>query len=203
MPGGTPRPLMRGVYAQYAASGHLLVVTGDGKLLAVPFDPVKRAFTGPAVAVMDGMRARRGSRPTSPCRPNGTLVYTSGGRPARNRAWWVETRRRRERRGLDLGSPGEHRRAGAGARRQVARGDGGPAAPRRTSGSSSFPAGPFSRITFGDTVHFRASWTADGRSVVYMNDRGSGSGQPSMTRADGTGAPRRCSTRRWSSPRRS
>ena len=52
------------------------------------------------------------------------------------------------------------------------------------------PTGPFSRITFGDTVHFRPSWTGDGRSLVYMNDQGSGAGQPSMSRADGTGTPR-------------
>ena len=52
------------------------------------------------------------------------------------------------------------------------------------------PVGPFSRITFGDTVHFRPSWAADGKSVIYMSDIGSGAGQPSMTRADGTGTPR-------------
>ena len=39
--------LIRGVYARYSATGHLLVVTGDGKLLAMPFDPKKRAVTGP------------------------------------------------------------------------------------------------------------------------------------------------------------
>ena len=52
------------------------------------------------------------------------------------------------------------------------------------------PTGPFSRITFGDTVHFRPSWTGDGKSLVYMNDQGSGAGQPSMSRADGTGSAR-------------
>ena len=39
LPDGEARPLIRGLYARYAASGHLLVVTADGKLLAVPFDP--------------------------------------------------------------------------------------------------------------------------------------------------------------------
>ena len=41
VPQGTPRALARGVYARYATSGHLLIVTGDGKLLAMPFDPKK------------------------------------------------------------------------------------------------------------------------------------------------------------------
>ena len=35
------------------------MVTGDGKLLAVPFDPDKLAFTGPPVAMLEGMRHRR------------------------------------------------------------------------------------------------------------------------------------------------
>ena len=67
---------MRGVYAHYAASGHLLVVTGDGKLLAVPFDPVKRAVTGPAVAVMDGMLRTGPFEVNFAVSANGTLVYT-------------------------------------------------------------------------------------------------------------------------------
>jgi Tol biopolymer transport system component len=51
------------------------------------------------------------------------------------------------------------------------------------------PSGPFSRVTFGDTVHMRPAWTGDGRSLVYLNDLGAGAGPPLMTRADGTGAP--------------
>ncbi len=39
LPHGEPRVLMRGVYARYSPTGHLLVVGADGKLLAVPFDP--------------------------------------------------------------------------------------------------------------------------------------------------------------------
>src|SRR5262249_46796607 len=49
------------------------------------------------------------------------------------------------------------------------------------------PAGPFSRITFGDSAHMRPAWTADGRSLLYITDRGTGGGLPYMTRADGTG----------------
>jgi len=52
------------------------------------------------------------------------------------------------------------------------------------------PGGPFSRVTFGDSAHFRASWAADGRSLLYLTDRGSGAGYAAEARADGTGAPR-------------
>jgi hypothetical protein len=44
------------------SSGHLLVVTADGKLLAAPFDPDKLAVTGPAVGILEGLRSGRSSR---------------------------------------------------------------------------------------------------------------------------------------------
>jgi eukaryotic-like serine/threonine-protein kinase len=53
------------------------------------------------------------------------------------------------------------------------------------------PAGPFSRITFADTASVRPSWSADGRSVIYLSDpAGGGAGLPFGRRSDGTGAPR-------------
>ncbi len=189
VPNGTPRPLMRGVYAHYAASGHLLVVTGDGKLLAVPFDPVKRALTGPAVAVMDGMLRTGPFEVNFGVSANGTLVHTLGGTAALNRAWWV-TR-------AGVATPMDSTWDPQGNIGALALApDGRSIAVTVGRGASSdiwvkqLPTGPFSRITFGDTVHFRPSWTADGRSLVYMNDMGSGAGMPSMSRADGTGAPR-------------
>ena len=51
------------------------------------------------------------------------------------------------------------------------------------------PVGPFSRITFGDSAQFRPAWSADGRSLLYLTDRGTGGGLPYRTRADGTGPP--------------
>ena len=41
LPHGQAHSLVRGVYALYAPTGHLLVVTADGKLVATPFDPKK------------------------------------------------------------------------------------------------------------------------------------------------------------------
>jgi hypothetical protein len=164
-------------------------VTGDGKLLAAPFDPVKRALTGPAVAVMDGMLRTGPFEVNFAVSGSGTLLYTSGGTAAVNSAVWVN-------------------RAGASAAvdsswdpqgniNAVALApDGKSLAVAVARGAASdiwvkqLPVGPFSRLTFGDTVHFRPTWAADGKSLIYMNDLGSGAGQPSLTRADGTGVPR-------------
>jgi serine/threonine-protein kinase len=50
------------------------------------------------------------------------------------------------------------------------------------------PSGPFSRLTFGDTASLRPTWTADGRSVIYIGNAGPNGGTPTRRRADGTGA---------------
>jgi len=49
------------------------------------------------------------------------------------------------------------------------------------------PMGPFSRLTFGDTSNLRPTWTADGRSLVYLANAGTNGGSPMLRRADGTG----------------
>ncbi|MGH3373189.1 MAG: protein kinase domain-containing protein, partial [Actinoallomurus sp.] len=189
IPNGTPRLLMRGVYAHYAASGHLLVVTGDGKLLAVPFDPVKRALTGPAVAVMDGLLRTGPFEVNFGVSANGTLVYASGGSAAVNSAWWAN----RDGTAAPMDSTWDPQ---GNISSLALAPDGKSLAVTVARGAASdiwvkqLPSGPFSRITFGDTVHFRPSWTADGKSLIYVNDLGAGAGQPSMSRADGTGAPR-------------
>jgi serine/threonine-protein kinase len=190
IPGGTPRPLLKGIYAHYAKSGHLLVVSGDGKLLAVPFDPKKMVLTGPPVAVLDGMLRSGPFELNMAVSDNGTLVYTSGGSAATNAIWWVN--RDGSSTPVDTGwhvqgtissvalSPDAKSLAVT-----VLRGT------AQDIWVKQIPTGPFSRVTFGDTAHFRGAWTGDGRSVVYISDQGAGAGQPSQRRADGTGTPQR------------
>jgi serine/threonine-protein kinase len=176
------------VYAHYAASGHLLVVSGDGKLLAMPFDPKKREVTGPSVAVMDGLLRTGPFEVNLAVSANGTLAYSSGGSAAATTAWWV---------GRDgAAAPVDTTWRPDGNIGTVALSpDGRSLAVMLVRGISAdawvkqLPAGPFSRVTFGDTIHLRPAWTGDGRSLVYINDLGAGAGQPVMTRADGTGAP--------------
>jgi serine/threonine-protein kinase len=189
IPGGTPKEVMRGVYAHYARSGHLLVVTGDGKLLAVPFDPKKMAVTGAPVAVLDGMLRAGPFELNLAVSANGTLVYTSGGSSATTSVWWVN----RDGSGSEVDTSWHVQGTISSVSLSP---DGRALAVTSTRGASQdvwvkqLPTGPFSRLTFGDTAHFRGEWTADGRSVVYIADLGSGAGDPVLRRADGTGAPR-------------
>jgi serine/threonine-protein kinase len=187
IPGGTPRPLLKGIYAHYAKSGHLLVVSGDGKLLAVPFDAKKMVLTGPPVAVLDGMLRSGPFELNMAVSDNGTLVYTSGGSAATNAIWWVN------RDGTT--SPVDTSWHPQGTISSVALSpDAKSLAVTVLKGTAQdiwvkqIPVGPFSRVTFGDTAHFRGAWTGDGRSVVFISDAGAGAGQPVLRRADGTGA---------------
>ena len=187
LPKGEARPLIRGIYARYAASGHLLVVTADGKLLAAPFDPDKLALTGPAVAILEGLRSGPFEENMAVA-GNGSFVYATGGSSSSTRALWVD----REGKATPVDPAWDPQ----GAIDAVAVSADGKtlAVGLNRIGSQDvwvkqLPAGPFSRITFGDTPHFRPSWSADGRSLVYLADAGTGAGVPMMSRADGTGPP--------------
>ncbi len=187
LPGGEAHVLMHGLYARYAAPGQLLVVTGDGKLLAVPFDPDKLAFTGPPVAMLEGMRTG-GFESNLATSAEGTLVYVSGGSAGLERAFWVSR--------AGVASPVDSAWDPQGILNSVSLSpDGKALAVGLVRGAAEdiwvkqLPAGTFSRVTFGDSIHNRVSWAADGRSVLYLVGSQS-SGVPAVTRADGTGAPR-------------
>jgi tRNA A-37 threonylcarbamoyl transferase component Bud32 len=192
-----PRPhepghtLVRGVYATYAPTGHLLVVTSDGKLIAIPFDPRKLALTGAPIALLEGVGMRNGGFNIDlALAGNGTLAYTTGGTLVSRRAVWVSMEG-----GVTPVDPAwdpqgvidatslspDGKAIAVGLTREG----------RRDIWVKLLPDGPFSRITFGDTSAVRPSWSADGREVYYVNDRaGSGVGPAYAHRADGTGTAR-------------
>jgi tRNA A-37 threonylcarbamoyl transferase component Bud32 len=186
LPGGEATPLVRGVYARYVHSGHLLVVTADGKLLAIPFDPDAMKLTGPPVAMMDGLLRSGPFELNLAVSRTGTLVYASGGAADATRAFWV-TR-------AGVATPVDTTWDPQGTLFSVALArDGRSVAVTLQRGVGQdiwvkrLPTGPFSRITFGDTASFRPAWSGDGRSLIYVRDNGGGSGQPYVSRADGTG----------------
>jgi Tol biopolymer transport system component len=164
-------------------------VTGDGKLLAAPFDPKKMVLTGAPVAVMDGLLRAGPFEVNVAISASGTLVYTAGGSTGTNSAWWVS-------RDGGAAQPVDTTWQTQGSISSLALSpDGRSLAVTLLRGAAQdvwikqLPTGPFSRITFGDTAHFRPAWTGDGRSVVYISDIGSGAGNPVLRRADGTGTP--------------
>ena len=191
LPHGQAHSLVRGIFATYASTGHLLVVTADGKLISIPFDPKKLELTGAPVALIEGIGVRNGGFNIDlTLAGNGTLAYTTGGTLGSRRAVWVS----RE----GVVSPVDPAWDPQGVIASASLSPDGKAVAvdlsregRRDIWVKRLPEGPFSRITFGDTSSVRPAWSPDGRDVLYITDRsGSGVGPVYAHRADGTGAPR-------------
>jgi Tol biopolymer transport system component/tRNA A-37 threonylcarbamoyl transferase component Bud32 len=185
------RSLVRGVYALYAPTGHLMVVTADGKLIATPFDPKKLELTGAPIALIEGIGVRNGGFNIDlTLAGNGTLAYTTGGTLGSRRAVWVS--RDGGTSAVDpvwdpQGVIESVRLSPDGKSLAVGLSREG----RRDIWVKQLPEGPFSRITFGDTSSVRPSWSPDGRDVLYLVDRsGTGVGPAYTRRADGTGVSR-------------
>src|SRR4029079_13362147 len=172
---GAPRHVLtKGIYAQYAA-GHLLVVTAEGKLVAIPFDTHKLELSGAPVALLDGIGARTaGFNVDLSLSRNGTLVYTTGSTLGSRRPVWVS----RE----GVSSPVDQGWDPQGLIVNIALSPDGKqvAVELQRNGKADIwvkqlPTGPFSRITFGDTAGVRPAWSPDGKEVYFILDR-AGSG---------------------------
>jgi eukaryotic-like serine/threonine-protein kinase len=191
LPHGPVHLLTSGVFARYAPSGHLLVVTAEGKLIALPFDPAKLAVTGAPIALLDGIGVRAGGFSIDlALSQTGTLVYTTGGAVGSRRTVWVS------REGTP--SPIDAAWDPQGTIEAVALSpdEKSLAVSLTRNGKTdiwvkALPTGPFSRITFSDTGSVRPVWAPDGRSLLYISNRtGSGVGPIYEHRADGTGTAR-------------
>jgi Tol biopolymer transport system component/tRNA A-37 threonylcarbamoyl transferase component Bud32 len=187
-PNGPVKLLTRGVFARYASTGHLLVVTADGKLIAIPFDPAKLALTGPPIALLEGVGVRAGGFSVDlALSPTGTLVYTTGGAIGARRVVWVS------REGLATPVDPAWDPQGTLESMALSPDEKTLAVALSRNGKSdiwvkALPTGPFSRITFGDTGSGRPSWDPGGRSILYVSDRtGSSVGPLFEHKADGTG----------------
>ncbi len=77
---GRHRSLVRGIFARYARSGHLVYVTADGALMGVPFDQDRMELTGDAVVLAQGVGVRFGGGAVDlAVSATGTLCYAAGG----------------------------------------------------------------------------------------------------------------------------
>ena len=192
LPEGPAHALTPGIYARYSPTGHLLVVTSDGKLVATPFDLDKLDLTGSPVALIEGIGVRVGGFNVDlSLSSTGTLVYTTGGTLGSRRAFWV---------GRDgQATPIDTSWDPQGVIQNVSLSPTGKelAVGLVRNGKSDIwvkqlPTGPFSRITFADTPSVRPTWSPDGREVYYVTDReGTGVGGVYAHRSNGTGNARR------------
>jgi serine/threonine-protein kinase len=194
LPKGEAKTLIRGVYARYSPTGHLVVVSSDGKLLLVPFNLRKLELSGPPAALYEGLEPGPFAAAVA-LSQTGTLIYQTASQSSSRELDWVS------RSGLVMPVDPSWKPEGAivsfalsPSGRQIA------VELQRNAKSDiwvkQLPAGPFSRITFGDTAFVRPSWMHDGSQVYFLADRGDGGGLPTARRADGIGAATRLSQSR-------
>jgi serine/threonine-protein kinase len=81
--------LIYGSNPRYLASGHILYMSGDGVVFALPFDAAKREVLGPPEAVLDGVRQEGvwGAGQLAVA-DDGTLVYARGENAGLTRVVW-------------------------------------------------------------------------------------------------------------------
>ncbi|NNL29822.1 MAG: protein kinase [Gemmatimonadetes bacterium] len=188
------RILLAGVFARYSESGHLLYVSADGLLLAVPFDVDAAEVTGPPVALFEGVSVGGFGSADLDISSDGTLAYMAGeSTSGLGRAVWVD------RAGtvtpvdpeweFDPGMPEASLMVSPDGTRLAAK-------INTEAGEDiwikELDDGPLSRLTFDDGIDRRPQWSADGQRIFYNSDRSGEGGshydlwsQP----ADGTGVP--------------
>ena len=195
LPKGEARVLLRGIYARYSPTGHLVVITSDGKMLLVPFNLRKLALSGAPISMYEGLESDPFGAAVA-LSTTGTLVYATAGLASGRELVWVS----RDGASSKVDSTWK---ADGSINSFALSPDGKSIAVEVIRNAKTdiwvkeLPAGPFSRITFGDTAFFRPSWMPDGKHVLYLSDRGDGAGVPFVKRADGVGtAERQSKTKR-------
>ena len=87
---GQVRILTNGVYARHMPTGHLLYVTANGNLLAVPFDDSSLELTGGPVAMAAGLEVGQYRSPAVSFSDSGTLTYLTGSSTTGQELVWIE-----------------------------------------------------------------------------------------------------------------
>ncbi len=161
------RVLFRGIFARYAGTGHLVYITSEGTLMAVPFDQGRMEVTGDPVALGDRIGVRVGGGAVDlALSASGTLWYAAGGvgSAGTGEAVWVT------REGQATPIPGvtgllsdpalsiDGKRLAIGARELTSH-----------ILIKELDQGPLSKLTTGSNNNWRAAWMADGRSVGFVS----------------------------------
>jgi serine/threonine-protein kinase len=181
---GRHRILTRGVFARYAASGHLLYVTADSVLMGVRFDQDRMEIMGNPV-VLDNIAIRPPAGGVGlAVSTSGTLWYTTGGTTAPQEIVWMA--RDGTASVVDPSLTGDFEAIALspdGTRLAVT--------DRRPDGShiwmKQLDRGPESRLTF-EGSNMWPTWEPNGRAVNFVSMR-TGRSRLYRAPADGSGRP--------------
>ncbi|MFL5483667.1 MAG: BTAD domain-containing putative transcriptional regulator [Gemmatimonadaceae bacterium] len=195
IPSGKHRVIVQdATFARYASSGHLLYVTDDKTLMAVPFDQNSMTLTGEPVALTEGIRAGLGGSADLAISATGTLVYSTGAEAGKQELVWVTRQGIAE--AVDPDWSGELLSFPAVSP------DGKQLAVTRSARGEPFKIwikrldrGPSILLAGDGNENFQPAWSPDGRSVAFTSNPTKGSSYVEIERADG-GASRAVQFRR-------
>src|SRR5262249_7810877 len=179
---GKRRDLTEGDGPLYLPSGHILFTRGT-TLFAAPFDLARLELTGPAIAVLDGVKSLGPFRsPLFSLSDTGTLSYVPGTQPVHTLVW-VDRQGKVDPLHFESRDYEEPRLSPDGKRVAVTiRGD------NPDIWVLDLARGTSARLTFEDGEDETPIWTPDGAKVIYSADR---LGHPRMLYEksfDGSGA---------------
>ena len=180
---GVVTVLTRGVRALYAPTGHLIVLQGDGSLLAVRFDPKRLTLGRRPTTILGGVWVGNTLALPIALSNTGTLLYQTvapeqqvvrvtrdGTAQPVDPAWGGRFEE------LDL-SPDGTRLAVTVAQEA-----------RTELWVKALSSGPVTRLAYEGTNDYRPSWAPDGRSILFVSDL-SGHSALYNVPADGSGPP--------------
>jgi len=170
------------IRAWYLPTGHLMYVRGDGAVFAAPFDVSSLALTGTGIPLFDGVQLTISS-PQLAVADDGTLLYQRGATSAVGReVVWIDRAGVVTRVDPDNLGPGDYfDLALSPANDRLAISILADGLPRLWV--KELPDGPMTPLTPGDEAGLRPNWSADGRSIAYVDPT---DGVAWITRADGS-----------------
>ena len=191
--------IMEGMLARWATTGHLLVVTQDANLIAIPFDDETLEVTGPVLPLVDGIEldgfVAGPGVPTGAevvISETGTLVYqegAQGGAIGEQVPVWVS------RTGVIEMIDPDFRRGYYSLPALSPEGD-RLALTLNESGEShvwikQLDEGPMSKLTFQGSSNVSAAWHPDGQNLAFVSGGGNDLASTDIysRESDGSGQP--------------
>ena len=181
---GAFETILRGAYARFAESGHIVYVTTEGSVHAVAFDPERLEVTSPAIPLLDGIRLKQFGAVDLAISVSGSMVYVGGTFTAgADELVWVS----RTDGSVAVIDPGWTRAFStvalspddASLAVTIDGGDG------TEIWVKELDQGPQSKLTFEPSTNNRAVWSPDGRTLMFVSDR-AGNRDLWAKRADGS-----------------